>query len=400
MPSVQLVRVTDEKTQRETGVEIGDCGKGFIIAADGGIHNKCGHRHVDPIRFQTMLDSYRGIANDVGITIENGHRAWAKMGRRFESRDAQEALFFMVSQLAYTEAGLYEREYQPMQHKDLIPQDYSADPANDVIRYEIYDQVGQMDDINPASDDIPTADVLYADKTFGVHSGAIGYEYTTQELRATAFLRRPLPERKLHAAQDAYERFLNVVGLTGRAKKNLTGLLNNTTIVHAVSPSGLAWSGTSGITPAQIIADFNFGLNAVWQASKHTVIPNTVAMPSFAWQYINSVPAAGTSGSFQRSVLDYLMENNLSKAKGVALNIVPVYDADTVANGGVGPGASGASRTVYYRKSDQDLVQHVPMPLRFLAPELRGLKVKVAGEARYSGVEVRRPPSFYYQDGN
>src|SRR6185437_6887358 len=287
-----------------------------------------------------------------------------------------------------------------MQYKDLIPQDYSADPANDVIRYEIYDQVGQMDDINPASDDIPTADVLYADKTFGVHSGAIGYEYTTQELRATAFLRRPLPERKLHAAQDAYERFLNVVGLTGRVKKNLTGLLNNTTIVHAVSPSGLAWSGTSGITPAMIVADFNFGLNAVWQGSKHTVIPNTVAMPSFAWQYINSVPAAGTSGTFQRSILDYLMENNLSKAKGVQLNIVPVYDADTVANGGVGAGAAGASRTVYYRKSDQDLVQHVPMPLRFLAPELRGLKVKVAGEARYSGVEVRRPPSFYYQDGN
>lgn len=394
--ALQMIKVADAGTGAIIGAELGDCGKGR--GRDG--KNKCGHVHVDPDRFQSMMDSYRGIAGDIGINVEKGREAWSKMGKRFESRDAQEALFFMVSQLAYTEAGLYERDYQPMQYKDLIPQDYSADPANDVIRYEIYDQVGQMDDINPASDDIPTADVLYADKTFGVHSGAIGYDYTTQELRATAFLRRPLPERKLHAAQDAYERFLNVVGLTGRTKKNLTGLLNNTTITHAVSPSGLAWNGTSGITPAQMISDFAFGLNAVWMGSKHTVIPNTVAMPSFAWQYANSVPAAGTSGSFQRSVLDYLMENNLSKAKGVALTIVPVYDADTVANGGVGPGASAASRTVYYRKSDQDLVQHVPMPLRFLAPELRGLKVKVAGEARYSGVEIRRPPSFYYQDGN
>jgi hypothetical protein len=124
-------------------------------------------------------------------------------------------------------------------------------------------------------------------------------------------------------------------------------------------------------------------------------------MPSFAWQYINATPATGTSGPFQRSILDYLMDNNLCKARGGGpLSIIPVYDADTVANGGTGPGASAASRTVYYRKTDQDLIQHVPLPLRFLAPELRGLKVKVAGEFRYSGVEVRRPPSFYYQDGN
>ncbi|MES2339308.1 MAG: major capsid family protein [Pseudomonadota bacterium] len=367
--------------------EIGHCGR-----------DKCKHVHIAEDRFIDLHERFKGIGPGIGITVEGGRGD--TRNPRFGARDAQEALFFLVSQLAYTEAGLFERSYQPMQYKDLIPQDYSAGEANDTIRYEIYDEVGEMDDINPASDDIPTADAFYADKTFGIHHSAIGYEYTTQELRATAFLRRPLPERKLHAAMNAYERFLNVVGLSGRAKKNLTGLLNNTTVAHAVAPSGLAWSAASGITPAQIISDFNFGLNAVWAGSKFTVIPDTVAVPSFAWQYINAVPASGTAGPFQISVLKYLLDNNLSKAKGVNLNIVPVYRANTVANGGTGPGASAASRTVYYRKSDQDLVQHVPLPLRFLAPQLVGLKVKIPGEARYSGVEVRRPPSFYYQDGN
>jgi len=367
--------------------EIGHCGK-----------DSCTHVHIAQDRFQEIHDGIKAAASGIGITAEIGRGETKRPS--FAARDAQEALFFLVSQLAYTEAGLFARSYQPMQYKDLIPQDYSAGEAADVIRYEIYDEVGAMDDINPASDDIPTADALYADKTFPVHHAAIGYEYTTQELRATAFLRRPLPERKLHAAMNAYERFLNDVGLSGRSKKNLTGLLNNTTVSHAVSPSGLAWVGSSGVTPAQIIADFNFGLNAVWAGSKFTVIPDTVAMPSFAWQYINATPATGTTGPFQRSILDYLKDNNLSKAKGVDLNIIPVYRANTVANGGTGPGASAASRTVYYRKTDQDLVQHVPLPLRFLAPQLMGLKVKVPGEARYSGVEIRRPPSFYYQDGN
>jgi len=368
--------------------EVGHCGR-----------DNCPHVHIAHDRFEELLDGMKMLAPAVGITTTIG-REMTRINR-FGARDAQEALFFLVSQLAYTEAGLFKRSYQPTQYKDLIPQDYSAGEWADVIRYEIYDEVGSMDDVNPKSDDIPTADALYADKTFGVHHSAIGYEYTTQELRATAFLRRPLPERKLSAAMNAYDRFLNDVGLSGRAKKNLTGLLNNTTVTHAASPSGLAWNGTSGITAAQIIADFNFGLNAVWVGSKFTVIPDTVAMPSFAWQYINATPAvAGTSGSMQRSILNYLLESNLSKAKGVDLSIVPVYRANTTANGGTSPGASSTSRTVYYRKSDEDLVQHVPLPLRFLAPQLVGLKVKVPGEARYAGVEIRRPPSFYYQDGN
>lgn len=370
---------------RDSIAEVGHCGQA-----------NCQHRHISPVRFQNLLDAMTPQAAGIGITTENGRSDTRRSS--FAARDAQEALFFLVSQLAYTEAGLYARSYQPMQYKDLIPQDYSAGEAADVIRYEIYDEVGLVDDIDPASDDIPTADVLYADKTFNVSHAAIGYEYTTQELRATAFLRRPLPERKLHAAQNAWERFLNDVGLSGRTKKNLTGLLNNASVTHATNPSAAAWA-SGGATAAQMVSDFNFGLNAVWVGSKFTVIPDTVGMPSFAWQYANSTPATGTAGSFERSVLSYMLENNLARQNGVNLNIVPIYRANTVANGGTGPGASAASRMVFYRKTDQDLVQHVPLPLRFLAPQLRGLKVKIPGEGRYAGVEVRRPPSFYYMDG-
>jgi hypothetical protein len=386
MPPTRI-RVADQATGAPIFAEVGHCGK-----------DRCGHRHIGEDRFEELRRLITPMASGIGITVDEGQRALKRPS--FSVKDAQEALFFLISQLAYTEAGLFERSYQPMQYKDLIPQDYSAGEGADVIRYEIYDEVGQADDVDPAADDIPTADALYADKTYPVAHAAIGYQYTTQELRASAFARRPLSERRLHAATNAYERFLNVVGMSGRTKKNYTGILNNTSVTHAVSPAGMAWNGTSGITSAQIISDFSFGMNAVWAGSKFTVIPDTVAMPSFAWQYINATAAvAGTSGSMQRSILNYLKENNLAAEHGIKLNIIPVYRANTVANGGTGPGASAASRMVFYRKSDEDLVQHVPMPLRFLAPQLVGLKVKVPGEFRYAGVEVRRPPSFYYMDG-
>jgi hypothetical protein len=52
-----------------------------------------------------------------------------------------------------------------------------------------------------------------------------------------------------------------------------------------------------------------------------------------------------------------------------------------------------------YVKSDQRLVAHIPLPLRFLAPQLVGLSVDVPGEYKYSGVEFRYPGSAYYSDG-
>ena len=42
---------------------------------------------------------------------------------------------------------------------------------------------------------------------------------------------------------------------------------------------------------------------------------------------------------------------------------------------------------------------HLPMPLRFLAPQLVGLDVKIPGEYKYSGTIVRYVKSAYYQDG-
>ena len=66
-----------------------------------------------------------------------------------------------------------------------------------------------------------------------------------------------------------------------------------------------------------------------------------------------------------------------------------------VAFGGVG----STHRMMGYVKSDQRLVMHVPLPLRFLAPQLTALLIEVPGEYKYSGVEFRYPKSAYYMDG-
>lgn len=345
---------------------------------------------VDEDRFMTL---YRFAQRNPGHFIGDASDWSGMVGRRPSAHDATEALVFSVSQLAYVEAGFYDRYYRPMQYDKLLPLDYSAGEQAATIEYEIYDKVGNAQDMDSAADDVPYVDVAMARKSFPVVHAGIGYQFTQQELRTSAVFKRPLPTARMGAAMEAFQRKLNYVGLLGNTGKNITGLLNNATVAHTTTPSGKKWDGSDAtpITSAQLFSDFNYGMNQVWTNSGYNVIPNFVGVPPLAYAYMANTPASATIPTI--TILDYLLEHNLCNSKrGEQLTIEPVYDAATA---GVGP----SGRVVFYDKTDQTLTMHVPMPLRFLAPQLEGVKVRVPGEFRYSGVEIRRITNVQYLDG-
>lgn len=303
-------------------------------------------------------------------------------------RDAQEALAFMVSQLAYTEAQVFERLYQPMQYEQLIPISYEAGEWADSIRYEIYDYAGRGKRSSGKGRDINLVDVAYADKSFTVLSGNIGYDYTTEELRRTAFLRRPISERKMAAAIDGYRRHMNDVGLFGEASGNLTGLFNNATVPVGNAPVG-AWQ-TGPKTPAQILSDINTLIQTVWSATAFNDQITNIVMAPTRFAYIGATPRSDNS---DKTILQYVKENNIAKVqRGIDIDFQPGFGLDTL-------GAGGTMRMMGYVKSDQRLIMHIPLPLRFLAPQLIGLTVQIPGEYKYSGCEFRYPSSARYMDG-
>ncbi len=311
------------------------------------------------------------------------------VGRKPSAKDATEALAFTVSQLAYTEQQLMTRYYLPPQGFDFVPVSYEAGPYATSVRYEIEDQVGNARWASSRANDAPRTDVGYAAREFQIAHGTTGYGYSQQELRTTAFLRRPLPDRRLMAAINDVRRFQSEVLLLGSTEKNFTGLYNNALVAHATSPSAAIWSGTA--TVAQILSDFGFGMYTAWTQSAQNVVPNRVIIPKLAYQYLSTTPASPTIPTV--TILDYLLKNNLCNQKrGVQLRIEAGYDNATA-------GASGVPRTVFYDDTPDTLVGHIPMPLQFLAPEFRGLNVEVSGEWRQSGVEVKRITNMYYMDG-
>lgn len=323
----------------------------------------------------------------MGVLASDGNMARLLTGDAV-GRDAQEALAFMVSQLAYTEAQVFERQYTPMQYEQLVPITFEAGEWADSIRYEVYDYAGRGKRSSGKGRDINTVDVAYADKSFPVLNGNIGYDYTTEELRRTAFLRRPISERKMAAAIDGYRRHMNDVGLFGSTADGLTGLFNNANVPQGNAPVG-AWQ-TGPKTPAQILSDINSAIQNVWTNTAFNDMPTDIVMSPAAFAYIASTPRSDNS---DKTILQYVKENNVAKVQqNIDINFVAGYGLDTA-------GSGSTRRMLVYVKSDSRLVMHIPLALRFLAPQLLGLSIQIPGEYKYSGVEWRYPKSAYYMDG-
>jgi hypothetical protein len=312
------------------------------------------------------------------------------MGRRFTSRDAQEGFNFLIGQLAYQESILLTRYFTQMQYKEALAGciSYEAGEWAETVDYDVFEPKGNARWVDQSANDVPETDVAYTHKTIPVKTGGVGYSYTQQELIASAFLRRPLSERRMAAAVESYERFVDVVALSGDTAVNFTGLVNNANVTHAVRPSGKAWDGTA--SPTEVASDIAYAMNAIWTASGRNVVPNRVGIPTAAWEWMVSTPMSSTFPN--RTVINYLRENNLAKDRGVDCQFFPLYSAD-------GAGATSSNRVVYYDMNPTTLVTHIPMPLRFLAPQLEGYKVTIPGMFRLGPVEVRRPTNVYYQDG-
>jgi len=307
-------------------------------------------------------------------------------GDKIFGSDATEALSFMVPQLAWTEQVAFERKYTPTQAEQLLPISHAAGEWATTIRYEIMDMVGQGRRISPTGDDINLVDVGYSDKTYPIMLGGTGYAYTQEEIRQSSYLRRPLDASRAAAAIESYLRHMNRVGLNGEAESGLFGLFN-----HPLVPVGgsvaLNWLVQ---TPANILKDINALIDAVWNATAFNDHVDTIVIAPSRFSHLQATPRSDNS---DKTVLQYVKENNLlTTMTGRPLTIMPGFGLDTA-------GVGGVKRMIGYVKSDMRLKFHIPLPVRFLAPQFVNYRTQVLAEYKYSGVEFIYPKSAMYIDG-
>lgn len=298
------------------------------------------------------------------------------------AKDAGQGLSFMISQLAYTEAQTFAKQYVPMQYQMLVPVSTEAGEWAESIRYETTDSVARGKRVSGSGDDIPYVDVSQGEKVFAVAPAGIGYHYTQQELIQSAYFKRPLSNARMVAAVEGFNRHMNDVALFGES--DFSGLFAHASIAKGNRPSGAAWS-----TPDAAIADLNAGMLIVYNSSSQNDVPNMIVLPPSKYSYITTTPRSATSDT---TILEFFLANNLRKSMfGDNVTVVPGFGLDTA-------GTAGTTRAVFYVKSPDRLVMHIPQPLRFLAPQPVNLSIKVPGTYRYAGVEVRYLKSAYYME--
>jgi len=309
-----------------------------------------------------------------------GNGAGGAYGRS-SARDAVEAQAFVVSQLAWNEPGVFERQYQPMMYETLLPGviSYAAGEWAQSIEYTLVDYVAMGRRMSPAANDMPFADVAYARISKPVAYGGEGYFYNQEELRIAAYLQRPLPTDKLNAANIGFRRHMNKVALQGETSSNFTGLFNNASVTAANRPSGAVWDAATADT---IIADITAGLTAVQVATVTNDFPTHIALPVSSAALLLK-PRSTASDT---TVLEFI------KRLYPGLTITAVTELVTL-------GAGGTKRMAFWNPGNDNMKFHIPMPIKFLAPQMDVLRVVVPGEYKYGGLEIRRPATAYYMDG-
>ena len=294
-----------------------------------------------------------------------------------------DALGYVVSQLAHIEARVFERKYASIVYQDLIPISFEAGEYATSIETHYTDGVTLGKFIGAAGDDLPYARVNSGRDQIPVAYAGIGFEYTMEELRQASFLNRPLDVMQANLARRGYEEHAQTVAFNGDSVRGLEGLLNHSAVSSSASASTLTAAlagGTPGDSAAALI---NEPINAVIDASKGVEIPDTVLMPI---DHLNRLASTRLGTVNDTTILDYVRTKNASTARtGRPINIRSLPQL--------------TSSMVVYSSNPDVMVMHIPLPLRFLPPQFLGLKVRVPGEYKLSGLEMRYPGAITYRTG-
>jgi len=301
--------------------------------------------------------------------------------------DAGSGLAFLTSQLSYLEKKLFEKQYKAITYNQLIPVSNEAGEHATSITYFYMDGKAVAKFVGTKSLDVPISEIGTKKVEVPVELAATGYNYSDEELRQAIFLGRPLPQLKSNASRRAYEELLQKTSMTGDTEYNLPGFINNPNVTaSAVANPG---SGTefSNKTPEQIIKDINDLFSDINVDTNQVESADTLALPTAQWNYLAGTLLSALSGiTIMQAII-----NSSPFLKSVS-DIIATPEL-------AGAGAGGTDRMMAYTKDMDKVVFHVPMPLKFSAPQRKGRGFEVPGEFKCGGVEFRYPGSARYADG-
>jgi len=180
----------------------------------------------------------------------------------------------------------------------------------------------------------------------------------------------------------------------GFVKVGSTGLINSPLVTrvtadpHTSGGTDTTWAEK---TPDDILNDINKALSAIWEANDCSpdAIPNHILIPVEQFGALVS-RKIGVTGD--KSILTFIMENNLAKQQGVDLVISPCKWCKAA-------GTDSTDRMVVYINDVSKIKFNLTAPLKRLTTEVADLQYKVPFVSAFSEVRFLYPTTVRYVDG-
>ena len=290
---------------------------------------------------------------------------------------------------AETESLIDTRVTAAQRYARLVPVDTSTSAVVGTALVKGFtDAVGMGRSYSGTGGDIPLAELTYGEQSIKVVRGAIGYQYSIDEIEAASRANIPLTTQKPAAARLGYERHMYKVAMVGEPEKGLKGLLNHDIpeVVTAVAD----WDTASA---QSIITDLANAIGVAFDESEMTGdtsgLPNTILLPSTKFRLLSTRTVNENS---ETSILSYIRANNLLTVNGVDVTIESLPELNTA-------GVGDTPRAVIYNRDPSALELILPQDLEFVAPQAKDLDIYVPGHYLYAGLWIKSAKAVIYLDG-
>ena len=189
------------------------------------------------------------------------------------------------------------------------------------------------------------------------------------------------------------EKLLDRNAYVGFRKVASTGLCNNPNITRtsAARNAGNTSTRWRDKTADEILMDINSVISAVWQENdcSSDALPNHILIPV---EQFGQLVTRKVSDDSERSILTYVLENNIATRQGGNLVISPCKWCSTI-------GTDSSDRMVVYMNQVDRICFNLTQPLRRMETEYADMRIKIPYIAQFSEVRFLYPTTVRYMDG-
>ncbi len=177
----------------------------------------------------------------------------------------------------------------------------------------------------------------------------------------------------------------------GFRKVGSTGLCNSPVIARSAASRGASgqtrWLNK---TADEILNDINTALSAVWEENDcaSDALPNHILVPV---EQFGMLVTRKVSDDSERSILTYVLENNIATRQGKELIISPCKWCS-------GVGSDSSDRMVVYINQVDRICFNLTQPLRRMETEYANMRIKIPYISQFSEVRFLYPSTVRYMD--